>query len=119
MAYIQTVNRMQSGWKYPKLVKNGQISLVTDVASPGTAYQNASYGMAGLGTIDDTINSVLPASIAPYFTSTNYYAGFIGVAVLGLVLAGSGSGRKAKAQNRRKATLKGRVAMDQELLRGA
>lgn len=117
--FVQTVNRLEPSWPNFQHTLNNQLSLTYDVAAPGTAYQDKSYGMAGLGNaFDDSISAFLPASISPYFTSENYYVGFIGLGALLLLLTGKGlSGRKQRAATTRRARIKGAIAANQELLK--
>lgn len=103
---VQTVNRMARGMDYPDLVGPDNISLVTAIAAPGTDYQNASYGMSGLGDY---------SVIADYFTSTNYYLGYVGLAALGYLLV-KGIKPNSRALSRR-ASLKGSIARETELLK--
>lgn len=107
---VQTVNRMARGMDYPSLVgPDGLTTLVTDVATPGTAFQNASYGMSGLGDF---------SSISDYFTSTNYYLGYFGLAAAAYLLL-SGSSKSKRRAITRKANLKGSIAREQELLKAS
>ncbi len=106
---VSTDNRMARAVDYPNLAANS-VALVTDVSIPGSAYQNASYGMAGLGDL---------SVIGDYFTSDNFYLGWIALAGLGwLIFSGSGS-KKAARQTARRASIKGSIARDQELLKSA
>lgn len=101
---VETINRMARGVDYPTLVGPDSIALAADIGAPGTAWQSASYGMNGLG--DFTV-------IGDYFTSTNYYLGFVAVAVIGYMLLGKPNKRALS----RRAALKGSIARETELLK--
>lgn len=110
---MDTTNRMARGVDYPSLVGKDSIALVTDVAAPGTAFQNASYGMAGYnGTLRQRAGLGDFSVIGDYFSSENYYLGYIAIAAIGFALLG-GTNRKERL---RKANLKGRIAREQALL---
>lgn len=103
---VQTINRMARGMDYPSLVGSDDIvNLAANVAAPGTAWQNASYGMNGLG--DFTV-------LGDYFTSTNYYLGYVGLGLLAYALLTGG--KSANRERSRKARIKGQIAKDQALL---
>ena len=121
---------------YNALVGNNSIALVTDVAAPGTAYQNASYGLngtlrqrAGLGDVLSDITSgnfsALPTDIINGLNpSTLDIGSYLIVGGLALLLLkgigiGKGSGRSKSRSTTRKAQLTGQVAMDQALLRSS
>lgn len=101
---VETINRMARGTDYPNLVGPDSVALAANIGAPGTAWQNASYGMNGLG--DFTV-------IGDYFSSTNYYLGFVAIAVVGYMLLGKPN-RRALSQ---RARLKGNIARETELLK--
>lgn len=109
---VNTINRMGRGMDYPSLVgkDSGPLNLIGVLEAPGTAFQNKSYGMAGLGDL---------TNIGGYFTSENYYLGYVGLALLGYYFLFSGPSRSSSRRTSRRATLKGVIAREQELLKGA
>ena len=129
---IDTVNRFARGMDYNSLVGNNSIALVTDVAAPGTDYQNASYGMngtlrqwAGLGTVLSDITSgnftALPTDIIAGL-STGDIGSYVIVGGLALLLIshlGKGGGKSKSRSVGRRARLLGLVAMDQSLLKAS
>lgn len=121
---VSTDNRMGRAMNWPKLAPDS-IALVTDVSAPGTAYQNASYGMSGLGAVIDDITSgnfaQLPTDIVNGLNPATFDIG--AYAVVGLIAylilpkLMKGGSRNASRQASRKARLTGQVAMDQALLK--
>ena len=124
MSIVSTDNRMERAMNWPKLAPDS-IALVTDVSAPGTAYQNASYGMSGLGTVLDDITSgnfaQLPTDIINGLNPATFDIG--AYAIVGLVAflilpkLFKGGSKGASRQAYRKARLTGQVAMDQSLLK--
>jgi hypothetical protein len=126
---VSTDNRMGRAMDWPSLAPNS-IALVTDVSAPGTSYQNASYGMnglggrSGLGAVFDDITSLnfaaLPTDIinglnpATFDIGAYIVVGFLAYLILPKLFKGSkGAGRIAS----RKARLTGQIAQDQALLK--
>lgn len=119
---VSTVNRFARGMDYPSLVGPDSINLATTIAAPGTDFTNSSYGMngslrkrAGLGNFaagDYT-------TIGDYFTSANYYLGFVALAGLAFLFIGGGSSKAKRRAIGRRATLKGAIAREQELLKAS
>lgn len=102
---VQTINRMA------RTGNGSSLALATDVTTPGSDYQNASYGLNGLG--DMTV-------LGDYFTSANYYLGYVGLAAAGYLLMGMLGGSKAKRRaTARRANLKGSIARETELLKAS
>lgn len=123
MSIVSTDNRMGRAMNWPQLAPDS-IALVTDVSAPGTAYQNASYGMSGLGAVIDDITSgnfaQLPTDIINGLNPSTFDIG--AYAVVGLLvfflLPGLFKGRKgASRMASRKARLTGQIAQDQALLK--
>ncbi len=123
------INRFASGWAQPKLVGNGSIALANDVGAPSTSYQNAGYRSAvmGMGGVFDDISngnfSNLPSSVINGLGSGDVgsYAvvGLLALFVLPLVLGGFGGGKSGARKLSRRASLKGAIARESELLKGA
>lgn len=104
---VETINRMARGMDYPSLTgPDDVVNLASNVAAPGTSWQNASYGMNGLGDF---------SVIGDYFTSTNYYLGYVAVGLLAYSLLKGGS-KSANREKSRRASIKGQIAKDQALL---
>jgi hypothetical protein len=112
---VDTTNRMARGMNFPSLVGPNSIALVTDIAAPGTAFQNASYGMAGYpGTLRNRAGLGDFTVLGDYFTSTNYYLGFVVLGLAGFaLLKGFGPNKKERA---RKAAIIGKIAREKALL---
>lgn len=119
------INRFESGWKHPDLVSGGSIALTNDVGAPSTDYQNAGYKSAegGLGTVFSDITSGnfgnIPSSIVSGLGSGDIgsyvIVGAFGLLLVPMLLKG-GSKSKARATSRR-ASLKGAIARETELLK--
>lgn len=92
---------------YPSLAPDS-VALVTDVSVPGTSYQNASYGMGGLGDL---------SVIGDYFNANNYYLGYVAIGALALLFFTDGSSKKKARQTAKRASLKGAIARESELLK--
>ncbi len=106
---VTSMNRMARGMDYPKLVDPSAIlNTVGIVEAPGTDYSNQFNDGAGLGDF---------SVIGDYFTSTNYYIGFIAIGLIAFSLFKGGKSNKRQSQ--RKANLKGYIAREQELLKSA
>lgn len=118
---VDTINRFARSVDYPSIGGAGNLSLASDVAAPGTAWQNASYGMQGLGqTLRQRAGLGDFTVLGDYFTSTNYYLGFVALAGLAyMVVGGLGNSKAAKRRTVRRAGLKGQIAREQELLKSA
>lgn len=119
-------NRFASAMNYPTQAKNS-IGLVTAVSTPGSTYQNASYasGVGGLGTVMDDITAgnfaAIPGDIVAGLGTGDLfsYAIVAGLALLVLPLVFSGSSKAKSRQTSRRAALKGAIARESELLKGA
>ncbi len=75
---VTSMNRMARGMDYPKLVDPSAIlNTVGIVEAPGTDYSNQFNDGAGLGDF---------SVIGDYFTSTNYYIGFIAIGLIAFSL---------------------------------
>lgn len=128
---IKTVNRLTPSWPNFKNTNNDQVSLVYDVAAPGTDLQNAGYGMAGLRglgttgsqTLDDLLAgnfTAVPTDIINGFTTFDFGSYLIVGGIALLVLPGLLKGGKSASRSLgRKAKLKGNIAREQALLAGS
>jgi hypothetical protein len=122
---VSTINRFARGMDYPSLVGPGEggVNLVYDVAAPGSAAQNKSYGMSGLGDVIADITTGNFASLPTDFINGLNPATFdIGsYAIVGLVLflvmGGMKGGKSGSRRASRKAKLTGQIAQDQALLK--
>ena len=102
---VTTINRMARGMDYPSLMNSdqGPVTLASDISSPSTDWQTASYGMSGLGDF---------TSIGDYFTSANYDLGYVAVVGLAYVLL-----KKSSSKDKyRRARIKGKIAQEQAML---
>lgn len=133
--FIKTVNRLEPAWPNFKNVNNDQVSLVYDVAAPGTDLQNAGYGMAGLRGLGTTGSQFFDDVLAGHFSNLpsdviNQFSpgvpldyGLIALLVGGAFLFTDFSpfvNRRAKRiVSLRKARLKGNIAKEQALLAGS
>lgn len=119
-------NRFASAMNYPSQASNS-IAPVTVVSAPGSAYQNASYsaGMGGLGTVIEDITagnfSAIPGDIVSGLGSGDVFSYVVvaGLALLVLPLVLGGSSKSKARQTSRRAALKGAIARESELLKGA
>jgi hypothetical protein len=120
---VTAPNRFARAMDYPSLAKNS-VSLVTDVSAPGSAFQNKSYGLNGLGDVITDITtgnfSALPTDFINGFSTGDIGSYAIAGLILFMVL-GSGKGKgfggkSASRQKSRAARLKGQIAQDSALL---
>lgn len=120
---VSTDNRMGRAMNWPSLASDS-IALVTDVSAPGSDYQNASYGMNGLGSVFGDLTSgnfsALPGDIVTGLNPSTFDIGaYVVVGLLAylilpkLMKGGKGASRVAS----RKARLTGQIAQDQALLK--
>lgn len=121
---VTTINRMARSVDYPRFGGEGNLSLAADVGAPGTSWQNASYALNGMGSYNGTLRQRAGlgnfatgdyTTIGDYFTSSNYYLGFVVIAGIAY-MALSGSGKAARRRAIGRANLKGAIARDQALL---
>lgn len=127
---VQTINRMARGLDYPDLVGPNSISIASDVAVPGTAWQNASYGLNGLNGLGDVLTDITTGNWASlptdFVTGLNPSTFDIGsYLLLGGALwlfMGKKKGKtkgKGSASAKKKAELIGSIAQYQALLKDA